>query len=100
MAYDLSITFNAEQDIDTTVLWYEDQQAGLGIRFHFAVLDGFEKLKKHPQHYSFFREDYRQLILKRFPFKILFKIVSKKVIVLGVFHVSRDMDELFNRKIQ
>lgn len=69
MAYDLSITFGAEQDIDETVLWYEDQKAGLGIRFHFAVLEGFEKLKQHPQHYSFFREDYRQLILKHFPFK-------------------------------
>jgi plasmid stabilization system protein ParE len=100
MAYELLITFEAEQDIDETVLWYQDEQPDLGIRFHFAVLEGFEKLKSHPQHYSFFRQDYRQLLLKRFSFKIIFKIVSRKVIVFGIFHTSRDMDELFNREIR
>jgi plasmid stabilization system protein ParE len=100
MAYELAVVFEAKQDIDETVLWYEDQQTGLGIRFHFAVLEGFEKLKSHPHNYSFFREDYRQLILKRFPFKIVFKITTTKVIVFGVFHTRRDMDELFKREIK
>lgn len=100
MAYELSITSDAEQDIDETTLWYEDQKAWLGIRFHFAVLERFKKWKQHPQHYSFFREDYRQLILKHFPFKIIFKIASLRIIILGVFHTSRDMDDLFKKYIQ
>lgn len=100
MAYELSIILEAEQDIDDSVLWYEDQQNELGTRFHFEVLEGFEKLKRHPHNYSFFREDYRQLILKHFPFKIVFKINLKRVTVLGVFHTSRDMDELFKREIK
>ena len=39
MAYEVLLTEEAEKDIDDAVLWYEEQQTNLGIRFYFEVLE-------------------------------------------------------------
>ncbi len=100
MVYEVLLTPEAEQDIDEAILWYEKKKINLGIRFYFEALENLEKLKLHPQHYSFLQDDYRQVVLKNFPYKIVFKISSESVIVFAVFHTGRSDDELFERSNQ
>ncbi len=97
MAYEVILIQEAEEGIDEAVSWYEKQKINLGIRFYFESLENLEKLKFHPQHYSFLQDDYRQVIFNHFPYKIIFKIISDSVIVLAVFHAGRSDDELFKR---
>jgi plasmid stabilization system protein ParE len=97
MAYQILLIEEAEKDVDEAVIWYEEQQTNLGIRFYFELLKTLEALKTNPQYYSFLHEEYRQVILIHFPYKIVFKIYADKVVVLAVFHTSRNPAELIKR---
>ena len=97
MAYEVVLTEEAEKDINDAVLWYEEQQTNLGIRLYFEVIENLDKIKIDPEHYSFLEENYRQLIVQHFPYKIVFKIFPDKIVVLAVFHTSRNPAELFKR---
>lgn len=48
MVYNVLLSAEAQQDIDNAVLWYEKQQAGLGIRFYTELLNRLEKLERNP----------------------------------------------------
>src|SRR5690242_6170559 len=97
MDYDLLISKRTEQDIDEVKIWYDEQQANLGMKFYFEVMEKLEDIKAAPQYYSFFYKNYRQLILPHFPYKIIFRIIKKKVFVWAVFHKSRNPADLLKR---
>lgn len=97
MAYDLIILPGAEQDADEAIVWYEEQQEGLGIRFYYLLLEKFEELRFTPHNYSFIREEYRRIAINPFPYNIIYKIIGSEVLVLAVFHHSRNPAELLKR---
>ena len=98
MGYELIILPGAEQDTDEAILWYEKQQEGLGIRFYSMMLDKLEELKTTPQYYYFIHGEYRRITIDPFPYNIIYKIAGSKVLVLAVFHQSRDTQDFFKRK--
>ena len=97
MGYEVVLLEEVSIDVDEATAWYESHQVNLGIRFYFEILDQFEKLKTHPEHYGFVFKEFRQKVLAHFPFKIIFKIIGDKVIVFAVFHTSRNFSDLFKR---
>jgi plasmid stabilization system protein ParE len=97
MAYEVILVSEAQQDIDDAISWYEAQQLNLGIRFYFEILECLKKIETHPQHYGYFQKDYRQCLVKSFPYKIVFKTIMNSIVVLAVFHSGRSADELRNR---
>ena len=75
--------------------WYEEQVPGLGERFLDEMDIGLIKLKKAPYSYTLLRGNYRQLLLKNFPYKVVFEIAEMSVIVYAVFHAKRDSEKFF-----
>jgi plasmid stabilization system protein ParE len=78
--------------------WYNEQQPGLGEVFLEELAKGLDKLESWPEVYSKIRKDYRQLVLHRFPYVIVFKIIKTDVIVYAVFHTSRNPSKKFRNK--
>ncbi len=78
--------------------WYEEQLPGLGDRLLEEVNICFDKLSRTPFYYSIpnVNRNYRQVILKQFPYKIVFEIVAEDVIIYAVFHTSRNMGKMFD----
>lgn len=70
--------------------WYEDQLAGLGESLLTEVETSINKLRSSPYNYSLITSTYRQLILRRFPYKIIYEINGAKVVVYAVFHAKRN----------
>jgi hypothetical protein len=66
--------------------WYEEQLPGLGERFLNEVDASFKKLTILPHSYSLLTENYRQLVLRHFPYKIIFEIIEKDIVIYSVFH--------------
>ena len=77
--------------------WYEQQLPGLGNRFENEVYATIEKLKFTPFHYSFINDNYRQVLLKHFPYKIIFEIFERDVIVFAIYHTNQDQEKSFDR---
>ena len=97
MGYELIILPGVELDTDEAILWYEKQQEGLGIRFYSLLLDKLEELKTIPQYYYFIYEEYRRITIDPFPYNIIYKIIGSRVLVLAVFHQSRNTEELLKK---
>ena len=88
--YTLEIRRQAYDMLDEAYLWYEQQMSGLGEQLLKEVDERFNDLVKNPQYYSFLTGNYRHVLLRRFPFKVVFEIHGKKVVVYAILHTSRN----------
>jgi ParE toxin of type II toxin-antitoxin system, parDE len=70
--------------------WYELQKKGLGDEFLSELDSLYNKIEKHPEHYGKVEADFRQAVLKRFPFVVVFEIFNTEVVVFAVFHTKRN----------
>jgi len=77
--------------------WYEQQQAGLGDLFLTELENGFDNMETWPSSYSIIKKNYRQFILRTFPYVIVYEILNSDVIVYAVFHTSRNPRKKFKK---
>lgn len=89
MNYTLVVQSEAVIDIQEAFDWYEERQVGLGYEFIEELEEGFEKLCKHPQHYTAINQTYRRLRINRFPYLIIYEIEDTRLIVNTVRNTSQ-----------
>ena len=89
MNYNLVLQSEAILDIQEAFEWYETQQAGLGFEFINEVENGFEKICKHPLHYTAINPQFRRLKVSRFSYLIIYEIEGNSIIINSVKHTSR-----------
>ena len=90
MKYRLIIRQEAEEDLSEAFEWYECQRKGLGYDFLLQVEAGFRFIEKNPLiHPEIYRRVRRHLI-KRFPYKIFYRLNEFKLIILAVIYSGRD----------
>jgi plasmid stabilization system protein ParE len=70
--------------------WYEEQLPGLGGDFLLELELGYTKILENPTFYSFIENGFRRLLLKRFPYVIIYEILDTDLVVYAVFHTSRN----------
>lgn len=91
MDYSLRLTHEALIDIEEIVLWYENKQGKLGIAFSETAINYFEYLSRNAHSHPKIRGEYRELVMKRFPYVIVYRIVKEnEVVVLGILHTKRN----------
>jgi len=90
MKFRIKIDPEAQTDIQEAIVWYNNQQKGLGKKFYSEVENSVDSLSINP----FYRVVYDQVRcfpLKRYPYSIHFTIEEEKqlVVIRAVFHTSR-----------
>ena len=83
----------ATDDLQRSYDWYEEQVTGLGESFITEVDYYFELICKNPYQFQVqFSGKYHFALLKRLPFRVVYRIDEKKKIVYisSVFHTSRN----------
>lgn len=90
MKYKLVITYVAEKDIHEAALWYKNIRTNLGHEFIESIDSSIKLIQQLPESFPKVYKNIRRILLKRFPFGIFYLIDKKKIIILAVFHVSRD----------
>lgn len=90
----LRIDPSAEAELREDAAWYEEQRSGLGSEFLAAVDAGIQQIRRDP--YRFARiesvpdeENVRRLQLNRFPYIIIYEVISSEVCILAVAHAHR-----------
>ena len=59
------------------------------------IENSFEQLRSTPFYYTIIEYGFRQLIIKSFPYKIVFKILETDVVIYAVYHTNRSPDKMF-----
>ena len=96
--YQLIIRPHAVEMAENAYQWYEEQQTGLGDLFMSELDSCYDKIEVWPISDNIIRKDFRQIVLKRFPFVIVYKIVQERVVVYSVFHTSRNPRKKFRKR--
>ena len=80
----------AQAEFDTSVAWYDTQQAGLGDDFAEAVQQTLDTIAANPKRYPEVYGEAREAAVAGFPFCVYYRVRPNRVVVLSVFHTSRD----------
>ena len=100
MKFTLVISEKAKNHSQDAYDYYETAQEMLGERFLQTIEQQYEKLKDHPQHYSFLshKKELRFISVPHFPFTIIFEIRENKVFIIDVHNTHQNPDKTFKRE--
>ncbi len=85
MSYNVILQSGAESDIESAYVWYENVKIGLGEQFLNELVVYYEKLMHNPIAFKWVNKNYRQAILSRFPYVIIYKVVESDVVFAPCF---------------
>ena len=95
--YQLIIRQTATEKAKDAFDWYEEQQLGLGNPFLDELRSCYEKIKTSPASYTKIKKNFRHILLKKFPYIVIYEIIGNDVVVYAVFHTSRNPQRKFQK---
>ncbi len=80
----------ARAEFDAAADWYEQKQAGRGVDFVAKVRAVFDRIAANPALHAKVYRDVRKAVTARFPYVVLYQEEADEVLIISVFHTSRD----------
>jgi toxin ParE1/3/4 len=80
----------AQTEFDGATAWYESQRAGLGADFVGEVQKILDIISGQPDRYPIASGDVREAPVSRFPYCVYYRVKPDRVVIIAVFHTSRD----------
>lgn len=87
----------AELEFADAAIWYERRRAGLGRRFVSAVEETFERILRRPDRFETPYRDLQRAPVADFPYGVYFRQEGDCVLIVAVFHLHRDPQQLRRR---
>jgi toxin ParE1/3/4 len=82
----------AQQEYIDAFEYYEAQEVGLGERFRRAVWSAVRVLEQFPYVGEEVRPEIRKMLLKQFPYKLIYSSNEREIYILAVAHGRREPD--------
>lgn len=91
MTWRLIVRAEAEADLTSAALWFEEQRAGLGSEFTVEIREATHWIVAHPELLALLRRvpPVRRVIPHRFPYRIFYYTHGDAVVVFAVLHSAR-----------
>lgn len=90
MGFNIDIKPIALLDIDEAIDWYEKKLEGLGEIFLAKIDEAFIRISDNPQAHQIVHDPVRRILLKTFPYKVLYLIKDDRtIIIIAVIHLKR-----------
>ena len=86
----LVLTPRAFDDVRSASRWYDNQREGLGLAFEAAFEAAAERVCRMPHSGRAVETPFRRVTLRRFPYDVFYEFNAQRVVVVLVFHNSRD----------
>ena len=90
MALPIELHPIAEVEFWEAVDWYDDQKEGLGKLFARAFDQIVQSIAEHPAAFPVEFGNKRKAVVRKFQYIVIFEIHDDRVLVLAVFHTSRN----------
>ena len=87
----------AREEFGRAVEWYEERGEDLAKDFMLRVREVVRRVAANPKMHALAFRDVRKAVVTRFPYIVLYREVNEELIVVSVFHTSRDPDEWKSR---
>jgi plasmid stabilization system protein ParE len=87
----------ASRDLEEAYRWYEGRSPGLGQEFTRSVDACLHNIRRNPELHEVVFKQYRQAMVRRFPYAVFYKLADRVVTVYSVFHCSQNPAKLRSR---
>ena len=77
--------------------WYESRAVGLGLEFARVVDAAIASAARNPELFANVADNCRHVLLRRFPFSLVFRLRGDELLVIAVFHHRRNPSRLTQR---
>lgn len=81
---------SARFEFDAAGDWYEARRPGLGPRFAATVQSVLDRIASQPDFYAVAMNEVREASVPGFPYCIYYREEPGQIVILAVFHASRD----------
>ena len=82
----------AEVDYTESLKWYAERSIEAANDFDAEFDRAISKIASDPERFPKCDSCHRYFLLRRFPFRIIYRIVASEVVVIAVAHGSRSSD--------
>ena len=87
----------AGADLSEALRWYEAQELDLGQEFLRVLRTSVAALLRNPFMYQEVETGARRMLLRRFPYAVVYTVRGNDVVIVGCFHISRDPQQWRDR---
>lgn len=90
MAYRIELHPMAEVELWEAIDWYDAQKENLGKSFARAIQNAVVTIQDNPKRFPFAHANKRKVVISGFPYIVVFEVREEFVLILTIFHTSRD----------
>lgn len=90
MSLPVVFRLEAEAEFEEAQAWYEDRLRGLGQEFVTRVQATIDVIRRNPGQFPRIDGEVRRALVRRFPYAIFYLADPESVVIIAVFHTSRD----------
>lgn len=98
MKYSVVVLEQVYEELNEAALYYEERQVDLGK----SLVEEWEKIiisiQKNPEKYEKKYKNFRQGILSRFPYLVMFELEDKDIIIYRFIHARRHPKGRYSQK--
>jgi plasmid stabilization system protein ParE len=80
----------AERDLFDAFAWYEERTTDLGADFLQCVDLALVHITRHPLSGALFYQEYRRILIHRFPYGIFYVVTPEIISVVAVMHLAQN----------
>lgn len=95
MKRNLKFTFRANIDTIVAYEFYESRRKNLGEQFLNELDNCYKSIVLNYTTYKIVHKIYRQAVVKKFPFVVLYSVDEKDIIITAVFNTSKNPNKKF-----
>ncbi len=81
---------DAETEFLEAINYYEEKETGLGYEFAAEVYAAIERIMAMPKAWPHFTQDIRRILLRRFPYGLLYATGDNEIFIVAVMHLRRE----------
>lgn len=93
----ISLHSEAEHDVRQTYYYYEECSKGLGDEFVRSLDATFSLIQRNPEIFQIIYKNVRRGLIRRFPYGIFYIVEEKRIVVIAVMHLKRDIKHVKDR---
>jgi plasmid stabilization system protein ParE len=87
---EIEIHEDAENELKAAATFYEERERDLGLSFLRRLRQTFDDIITQPYAGTIVVNDIRRRLLRQFPYSVVYRIESQRIVVLAVAHWSRE----------
>ncbi len=79
----------AEADYVNAFAWYWERSRLLAIHFEQEINRALRLIAESPGQWPPYNDEYRRMIVRKFPYSVIYKVVDAVVFIVAVAHAHR-----------